>query len=331
MVELDIAKYDIVPRLRNREWNGAPHCLWANIFQQDIPNTPIVAFGLDSPATVIFPERKVFTAAGYTPEIVMEKALEFLRKQKPIWEDFDPEISEEEKIDFPKVLSYYHEYGAEQILNKNFLAEACGKFNSPFVFVAAMNQKSILAMAYTQDANALFQFIALQLFRFGYGAETRIAPGVFMADKEGRLVGGVAYAQELYDNIMQTVEAENDSHVEVHLVQRQSQGQGQGQSQQALELIAYGSKPEQLFAEIWTTILVESNKLKLKVDSNQESLLEVVLILVVDKMPPLELFDKEIEYLNKRVSGSNEDIKDFGATGMFNLKILYKKSSSLLI
>lgn len=323
MSNIDIAKHTIVPRLKNKNWNGVPYCLWADIFDQAVPDAPIVAFGLDNPATVIFPERKAFMASGYTTEIIMDKAIEFLHKQNPEWEYLDPEISEEEKITFPKTLIYYNQYASEQILNRNFLAEACDILKSPYVFVAAMNQEAILATAYTRDSSIIFQFVALQLFRFGHSPSTRISPGVFMADNTGRLVGGVAYSHALYEDIMRSVEEDDDTNIDVNIIERESK--------KILEIVAYGSNPEILFYNIWITMMEKGNELKLEARSENNYMLDVDLILVIDKMPSIDLFEDEIDDLKMKINGSNNDVKDFGANGMINLKIIYKKSTSLLI
>ena len=321
MVEIDITKYEVVPRLRNENWVGIPTCLWAKIFDASmaIPNAPIVTFGLDNPSTVVFPERQFFVNAGYTEEIVMEKAISFLERQNPKWED----LQVEESLALPRTLLHNGDYGSEQILNKKFLAEACSILNSSMIFVGAMNQNSTLAIAYTENRDEIFKFISLQLFVYGNNPTTQISPGVFIADKTGKLIAGLGYSQSVYDDIMKTIADEDDSNVGVSIIQRQGK--------EVLQVIAYGSNPVKLFSTIWTIMVLSSNKIAKEKPVKNSSPLEVDLVLITDKMPPIELFEREINNLKLRISGSAHDMEQFGINGMYNLNVLYKKSTSLLI
>lgn len=320
-MEIDFSKYNIVPRLRPREWNGAPFGLWAEIFPKEVPNSPIVAFGLDNPSTVIFPEKTVFTAAGYTPEVIMDKAIDFLRDQHPTWERIDIHDDSLDNLDSPPLLGYYHEYGAEQILNKDFLAQACKTLGTSLIFVGAMTQKSILVTPSTKNNNSVYQFIVLQLFKYAQNPNERITPGIFIADHEGNLVGGLGYDKSIYDSIMKEVESQDDSKLSLATIQRGKE--------QTLQILAYGSNPKLLFSHIWTTMVVAGNQIG-KANKNSK-LLGVELVLVTDKMPPIELFETEIQDLKVKVLGSSKDMEELGTGGMFKLNILYKKSTDLIL
>lgn len=311
----NIGKEIIVPRLRPKNWNGKDYGLWAEMMPEDAPNAPIVVFGIDRKNTVIFPQKSVFKDSGLSQEEIMTRSIRFLHDQNPTWQEFNTHT---EEFKLPRSLVFEHEYAAEQMLNQEFMIQACVKLNCSHVFIGATCRHRIMVTPATENKEDIFNFILLQLFSFGNNPTEAITPGIFISNRDGIIVGSMVYPQALFDDVMRHIESQDDSEV---LVTSYETSQSKG-----IRIEAFGSKPSMLFEKIWLGYIQGGNNIRMQLIRNNVSKITVQLVLDIDKMPPLELFDQEIEDLKKKIDGSNKDLEAIAGNQPILLEIVLRRA-----
>lgn len=309
-------KDQIVPRLRSRDWDGIRFGLTAELLPEYIPDLPILAIGIDRESTVAFPSSSVFKQSGLTINQITEKAINYLIGLNPEWEDF----VEDEHL--PKTLIHTGEYAAEQILNKRFLAEAAKKLNAKSVVLSPVSNGTCMATALTDNKRDVFNFVTFNLMRYVSYPSLRITPSFIMSDRSGQLIGVLGYSKALLTDVTKFITDKDDSHIDINKVIKTGKN--------VIEIVAHGSDPQLLFDRIWTAIVSTINKDGLRPTEPAKDI-HIEVVLVTDKMPPLDLFNDEIDQLTKKFNGSSQDLRSYGVQrGAMDIKILYKKSSSLL-